>query len=167
MPYIQHYTTPPDFDDLLMSSDGKVLTGLWFSGSRDERKHTADCVMSDLHIFKETTRWLDIYFGGRQPDFTPAYRMENLTQFRSAVVEIMIRIQFGKTLTYGEIARQIAAERNCGKMSAQAVGGAVGWNPICIIVPCHRVIGANNQLIGYGGGINNKIALLKLEGIDV
>ena len=163
MPYIQRYTTPSAFSDLLMSSDGEVLTGLWFCRSGNERKHAADYVEKDLPIFRETTRWLDIYFRGRQPDFTPAYRMENLTTFRKEIVEIMSRIPFGKLLTYGEIARQIAVKCKCGKMSAQAVGGAVGWNPIGIIVPCHRVVGANNKLTGYGGGIENKIALLRLE----
>ena len=167
MPYIQHYSTPSAFSDILMSSDGKVLTGLWFCGSHDERKHTSNCVEKDLPIFRETVRWLDIYFNGHQPDFTPAYKMENLTPFRKDVVEIISRIPFGKLLTYGEIAQQIAEKYGLAKMSAQAVGGAVGWNPICIIVPCHRVVGANNKLTGYGGGIENKIALLRVEGINM
>ena len=164
MPYIQSYTTPPDFDNLLMSSDGKALTGLWFRGSRDESKRIGDFNEANLPIFEETAEWLNIYFSGRQPNFSPAYRLENLTPFRKDVFEIMSRIPFGNLLTYGEIAREIALKRGCGKMSAQAVGGAVGWNPICIIVPCHRVVGADNKLTGYGGGIENKIALLKLEG---
>ena len=84
--------------------------------------------------------------------------MEDLTPFRKAVLDIVREIPFGKTMTYGEIAKRLKIN------SAQAVGGAVGWNPICLIVPCHRVMGANGNLTGYGGGIHNKIALLKLEG---
>ena len=137
MKYTQRYPTPEGFDDLLMCSDGETLTGLWFEGSRD-----------------------------------PAYRMDGLTPFRKQVSDIMCEIPFGQTVTYGEIAKRIAETRNLAplptrKMSAQAVGGAVGWNPICIIVPCHRVVGANGNLTGYGGGMHNKIALLKLECHDM
>ena len=99
--------------------------------------------------------------------FTPKFKIENLTPFRSQVVKEMCKIPYGKTATYSDIAKEIALRNGISKMSAQAVGGAVGWNPICIIVPCHRVVGANKSLTGYGGGIRNKIALLKLEGIDV
>lgn len=118
-----------------------------------------------LPIFEETVRWLDIYFGGGVPDFEPAYRVGNLTDFRREVQAQMREIPYGKTVTYGDIARAIAAKRGVGRMSAQAVGGAVGANPICIIVPCHRVMGAGGKLTGYGGGIENKKALLRLEGI--
>ena len=168
------YPTPEGFDDLLMSTDGMVLTGLWFAGSRDENKHISGVV--EMHhgtslppIIHDTCRWLDIYFTGHQPDFTPAYRMEDLTLFRKTVLDIVREIPFGKTMTYGDIAKRVVetfpeSSPKPRKMSAQAVGGAVGWNPICIIVPCHRVMGANGNLTGYGGGIHNKIALLKLEG---
>ena len=122
------YHTPDAFQDLRMCSDGTVLTGLWFVGSPDEKKHTTTGIRQDLPIFQET-------------------------------------IPYGQTTTYGAIAKQIAAKKGIPRMSAQAVGGAVGWNPIGIIVPCHRVIGANGALTGYGGGLQNKIALLKLEGI--
>ena len=158
------YLTPKGFDDLLMCSDGKVLTGLWFAGSRDDDKQSLGIVETRCAtslqppIIQDTFRWLDNYFSGRQPDFTPAYRMEGLTPFRKAVLDIVCEISFGQTMTYGEIAKRLNVH------SAQAVGGAVGWNPICLIVPCHRVMGANGKLTGYGGGIHNKIALLKLEG---
>ena len=115
-------------------------------------------------ILKETSHWLDIYFSGHQPDFNPDYKIENLTPFREEVIEILTKIPFGKTISYGEIASKIAHNRNIPNMSAQAVGNAVGWNPICIIIPCHRIIGSNGNLIGYGGGIQNKEALLRLEG---
>ena len=173
MNFKQRYYTPEGFDNLLMSSDGEVLTGLWFEGSRNEGCFVETFQETSLPlVFDNTCRWLDIYFSGRQPDFTPAYRIDNLTPFRKIVSEIMCGIPFGKTMTYGEIGKYIV--ETCQekalpkrKMSAQAVGGAVGWNPICLIVPCHRVVGANGNLTGYGGGMNNKIALLKLEGHDM
>ena len=172
------YPTPEGFDDLLMSTDGEVLTGLWFAGSRDENKHPLGvvemrCATSLPPVIHDTYRWLDIYFTGRQPDFIPAYRMEGLTPFRKTVLDIVREIPFGKTVTYGEIANLIVETfpetslnktEKPRKMSAQAVGGAVGWNPICLIVPCHRVMGANGKLTGYSGGLHNKIALLRLEG---
>lgn len=160
MNYMHLYHTPEGFDDLVISSDGKALTGLWFAGSHDGDKQRVETRpdMALQGVFRDTCHWLDIYFSGRQPDFTPAYRMEGLTSFRKAVSEVMCEIPFGQTMTYGEIARRLNVH------SAQAVGGAVGWNPICLIVPCHRVVGANGKLTGYGGGMNNKIALLRLEG---
>ena len=168
------YPTPEDFDDLLMSTDGMVLTGLWFAGSHDENKHPLGVVetrraTSLPPVLHDTYRWLNLYFTGRQPDFTPAYRMEGLTPFRMAVLDIVCEIPFGRTVTYGQIAKRIVETSTemspkPRKMSAQAVGGAVGWNPICLIVPCHRVMGANGKLTGYGGGLHNKFELLKLEG---
>ena len=168
------YQTPEGFDDMLMCTDGKALTGLWFAGSRDENKPLSGVVetrraTSLQPVIRDTCRWLDLYFTGSQPDFTPAYRMEELTPFRKTVLGIVCEIPFGKTMTYGDIAKRIVetlpeTSPKPRKMSAQAVGGAVGWNPICLIVPCHRVMGANGNLTGYGGGIHNKIALLKLEG---
>ena len=158
------YKTPQGFDDMWMNSDGEVLTGLWFEGSRGQSKHRLDCEERDMPVFRETRRWLDIYFSGRQPDFTPRYRMDGLTPFRREVVDAMLAIQFGETATYGDIAAALAKKHGIAKMSAQAVGGAVGWNPICVIVPCHRVVGAGQSLVGYGGGIRNKVGLLSLEG---
>ena len=163
--YIWKYETPDGFDHMWMSSDGEILTGLWFEGSKDIGKQMWHGTEKLLPIFEETVRWLDIYFGGGVPDFVPAYRVGNLTDFREEVQEQMREIPYGKTMTYGDIARAIAAKRGVGRMSAQAVGGAVGANPICIIVPCHRVMGAGGKLTGYGGGIENKKALLRLEGI--
>ena len=152
------YPTPEGFDDLMMRTDGEVLTGLWFVGSRDETNVVETFHETSLPpIIQDTCRWLDIYFSGRQPDFTPAYCMEGLTPFREAVLEQVCEIPFGQTMTYGDIAKRLNVH------SAQAVGGAVGWNPICLIVPCHRVMGANGKLTGYGGGLHNKIALLRHE----
>lgn len=159
---VSTYKTPDGFDDLIMASDGEVLTGLWFEGSRN-----APEARSGAHeppVLRETRRWLDAYFSGRRPDFTPPYRIDGLTPFRRDVVDAMLSIPFGSTATYGGIAAAIARKRGLSRMSAQAVGQAVGWNPICIVVPCHRVVGAAGALVGYGGGLRNKIALLRLEG---
>ena len=167
MIYKYKYRTPKGFSNILMNSDGEYLTGLWFEDSRDMVKHEVNCEEKNLPIFKETTRWLDIYLTGKEPDFKPKYRINNLTTFRKEVIDIMNTIPFGKTLTYNDIAKIIAKNRGIKRMSSQAVGGAVGWNPICIIIPCHRVVGTNGSLTGYGGGINNKVALLTLEKNDM
>jgi methylated-DNA-[protein]-cysteine S-methyltransferase len=163
MTFVCKYETPNGFSDMVMTSDGKVLTGLHFVESRKVAHTRRNCAECDLPIFRETRRWLDCYFSGRQPDFTPPYRIDGLTPFRKDVTDAMLAIPFGQTTTYGSIAEGIARKHGLAKMSAQAVGGAVGWNPICIIIPCHRVVGANGALVGYGGGIGNKIALLNLE----
>ena len=165
MMYIKKYNSPAGV--IYMRSDGKYLTGLWFEGSRDSKKHISDCEEKELQIFDETKKWLDIYFQGKIPDFTPKYKINNLTQFRKEVIDIMNSIEYGKTLTYKDISKIIAKTRKVEKMSSQAVGGAVGWNPICIIIPCHRVVGTNGSLTGYGGGIKNKVKLLEIEGNDM
>ena len=167
MVYHWHYPTPEGFSDMEMTGDGEVLTGLWFTGSRGAWKHTEPWTEAFLPVFAETSQWLDLYFRGQQPGFVPKFRIQNLTPFRQEVLEILQAIPHGETMTYGQIARQIEKKQGLPQMSAQAVGGAVGWNPVCILIPCHRVLGANGSLTGYGGGIENKIALLKLEGHDV
>lgn len=163
MDYISEYSSPLGI--ITLKSDGKALTGLWFQRHRyaplpDEGKYE-----ENILIFRETRKWLDIYFDGRNPGFTPkiAYR---LSDFASMVMEDMLRIPFGRTVCYGDIAASIA-ERTGKKPCPQAVGGAVGHNPISIIVPCHRVVGKSGSLTGYGGGIDRKIALLRLEGVDM
>ena len=161
------YQTPEPLDNIVLASDGEALTGLWFDNEQSNRRRSHNAEEKLLPVFRETIRWLDSYFSGKPPDWIPKYRIDNMTPFRRDVFQIMQSIPFGQTMTYGEIARQIAQKRNISKMSAQAVGNAVGWNPICIILPCHRVMGSNHKLTGYGGGIQNKIALLQLEGHDV
>lgn len=163
MPYKQIYQTPEGFDDIVLVGEGGYLTGLYFVGSRDAGKF-GECEEGDLPVFTETRKWLDDYFSGKSPDFTPKYRAKR-SVFQREVDGIMLNIPFGKSLTYGEIAAIIAKKRGIAKMSARAVGGAVGSNPICLIVPCHRVLGASGKLTGYGGGIQNKIELLKHENI--
>ena len=116
-------------------------------------------------MFNRVREWLDIYFSGKAPDFTPPLAIEGASPFRRRVWEILLQIPFGGTLTYGQIAARI--QRETGKrVSAQAVGGAVGHNPISIIIPCHRVVGSDGSLTGYAGGLDKKLALLKLEGAD-
>lgn len=159
------YRTPSAFSDMVMSSDGEYLTGLWFVDSEDAGKHDVQFEERMLPVFDETARWLDVYFGGEIPDFTPKYRLLGATPFRNEVIDILNTIPYGHTVTYGDIAKKLAEKKKLKRMSAQAVGGAVGWNPICILIPCHRVVGAEGKLTGYGGGLHNKAALLRLEGI--
>ena len=164
MEYVSHYESP--LGGITLASDGEALTGLWF----DKQKYFADALDEkheerELPIFEQTKRWLDIYFSGKEPDFTPSLRMKT-TPFRRAVWEIMLTIPYGNTITYGQIAQRIAEQKRIKQMSAQAVGGAVGHNSISLIIPCHRVVGANGSLTGYAGGIDKKIKLLTLEKAD-
>lgn len=165
MDYIHHYDSP--LGGITMASDGTSLAGLWFDG----QKYYADTLGTEheeaaLPVFEEADKWLDIYFSGREPEFTPPLSVRG-SDFRRSVCRILLEIPYGATRTYGDIAQQIAAERGLAKMSAQAVGGAVGRNPISIIIPCHRVVGTNGSLTGYGGGIQRKVKLLELERVDM
>ena len=166
MIYTNTYESP--LGRLLLAGDDEGLTGLWFTeGSRYTGLGLKEnAKVRETEYFDQTKEWLDIYFSGHDPGFMPRIHLTG-SDFRKRVGEIMCEIPFGKTMTYGQIAGRIAAERGKEKMSAQAVGGAVGHNPICIIVPCHRVIGTNGSLTGYGGGIMRKKALLELEGVDM
>lgn len=164
--FIQKYETPTGYSNMFMSSDGTFLTGLWFEGSKDALKHSNDFEEKNLPIFDETKKWLDLYFDGKEPQFIPKYKINNLTPFRKQGIDIMTRIPYGKLVSYNDIAKEISKVNGIKKMSAQAVGGAVGWNPICLIIPCHRVVGSNGNLTGYGGGIQNKIKLLEFEKND-
>ena len=165
MIYEAKYKTPDNFSNIIMNSNGEYLTGLYFEESKKYLK--TDLKEIKLPIFQETKRWLDIYFNGEVPKFTPKYKLENITPFRQEVINVLKTIPFGKTITYSEISKIIAQNRGIQKMSSQATGRAVGWNPIYIIIPCHRVVGKNGNLTGYGGGIQNKIELLKHEKNDM
>ena len=152
---------------ILLSADEIGLTGLWFEG----QKYFANTlpeehISQETSIFTDAKKWLDVYFSGEEPKFTPALHLTGST-FRQAVWQILLQIPYGQTITYGEIARQMSEIQNTPHMSAQAVGGAVGHNEISIIIPCHRVVGSNGSLTGYAGGIDKKIALLKLEHTDM
>ena len=164
MEYTAHYESP--LGGITLSSDGEALLGLWFDGQKFFAATLApDHEERALPVFDLAKRWLEVYFSGRDPGFTPPLRM-NGTAFRRAVWEILLTIPFGRTMTYGEIAAELARREGVARMSAQAVGGAVGHNPISLIVPCHRVIGADGTLTGYGGGLERKRFLLALEGAD-
>ena len=161
MEYTYHYTSP--LGEITLACDGERLTGLWFENQKyfartleneHEEKH--------LPIFEETCRWLDLYFNGKIPDFTPPLCLKG-TPFRRSVWEILLTIPYGETMTYGKIAEIIALRKEIPHMSAQAVGGAVGHNPISLIIPCHRVIGTDGSLTGYAGGLERKRWLLTFE----
>ena len=165
MEYINHYESP--LGSLLLSADDIGLTGLWFK----EQKYFAHGLKEpyetkELPVFKDTRHWLNVYFSGKKPDFTVPFHFIG-TDFQKAVWEILCSIPYGKTMTYGEIAKQIAFQKGLPHMSAQAVGGAVGHNKISILVPCHRVVGTSGNLTGYAGGIDKKVKLLTLEGVDM
>lgn len=161
MDYIFHYSSP--IGGLTLTSDGTHLTGLLFD-KQFASTQNSPLQEKTLPIFKQTVRWLNIYFSGKVPNFTPSLKMQT-TPFRKQVWKIMLTIPYGQTMTYGEIATKIARRNGLEKMSAQAVGGAVGHNAIALIIPCHRVIGVDGSLTGYAGGISKKQKLLQLEKI--
>ena len=125
MKYLWKYKTPEGFDDLVMCGDGEALTGLWFTGSRDAARCGEAAELRDTPVFRETCRWLDEYFAGRDPGFTPNYRMEGMTAFRRDVIHELLRIPYGATVSYGDIARAISKKHGGAQVSARAVGGAV------------------------------------------
>ena len=161
MRYTWRYQSP--LGGMTMAGDGEALTGLWFDGQKYFGLGLEPgAVERDLPVFREAARWLELYFSGRDPGFTPPLRPEG-SPFRLAVWEALGRIPFGGTAAFGDVARELArvAGRNGG--SARAVGGAVGRNPISLIIPCHRVVGRGGRLTGYAGGLDRKAALLDLE----
>ena len=161
MLYTSHYASP--LGGMTLVSDGTALVGLYFDGQKYAAEGLdATRTQKNLPIFEEARRWLDIYFSGRKPDFMPALAPHG-TAFQQSVWEILRTIPYGETTTYGAIARRIEQNTGC-RMSAQAVGGAVGRNPISILIPCHRVVGTNGSLTGYAGGIDKKERLLRWEG---
>lgn len=148
MEYRESYDSP--LGRIMMVSDGLALTGVWFNENENQNGSVCE------RVFEETRLWLDEYFDGRKPDFTPPLSLRG-TQFQERVWKELLTISYGTTVSYGELAKRL------GVRSAQAVGGAVGRNPIAIIVPCHRVIGADGKLVGYAYGVERKQKLLKLE----
>lgn len=165
MTYTQHYDSP--LGGILLAADDVGLTGLWFDGQKYfARGLSNERIAQETPILTEAKRWLDIYFTGKKPDFTPPLHPIG-SAFRRSVWEILLQIPYGQTTTYGEIARQLSKKQGLERMSAQAVGGAVGHNEISIIIPCHRVVGADGSLTGYAGGIGKKEKLLELERADM
>lgn len=163
MMYTLHYDSP--LGGILLAADEVGLTGLWFDGE----KYFADALdpehkAQETPILREAKRWLDVYFRGQEPDFTPPLHPIG-SPFRQEVWALLLQIPYGQTTTYGALAKQLAAMHGLPRMSARAVGGAVGHNEISIIIPCHRVVGTNGSLTGYAGGIDKKAKLLTLEKI--
>ena len=166
------YTTDymSSLGQILLAADEIGLVGVWLEG----QKYFADFLKGkhlqiekkETEILRDTVHWLDVYFSGKEPDFLPALHPVG-SEFRQTVWRILLEIPYGQTVTYGEIARKISTDTGRKNMSAQAVGGAVGHNPISILIPCHRVVGSNGSLTGHAGGINKKIQLLTLEHADM
>jgi len=166
-----YYTIiPSPLGDLTLSSDGEYLTGIW---NYNQKYHGLDCLYKDMQrkddlaIFADTANWLEKYFAGEKPAICDIkISLSGASEFRQAVWQILCDIPYGAVLTYGDIAKKLATKKGITRMSSQAVGGAVGHNPISIIVPCHRVVGTGGSLTGYAGGLDIKIKLLELEGVD-
>lgn len=162
MHYTSLYQSP--VGEMLLAADEIGVVGVWFKN----QKYFAYCLdqenePKETPIIKELKNWLTVYFQGKEPDFVPPLHMIG-TAFQMEVWNILREIPYGTTTTYNEIAGKIANNRKLERMSAQAVGMAVGKNNISLVVPCHRVVGTNHSLAGYAGGIDRKITLLKLEG---
>jgi len=161
MEYTQNINSP--IGTLTVSSDGTNITGLWIEGQKYfARTLETDALEKNLPIFERVREWLDIYFSGKKPDFMPPL-MPKGSSFQKSVWDALCKIPYGNTTTYGKIANEIGQINNGKPTSARAVGGAVGHNPISILIPCHRVVGKNNDLTGYAGGLHRKMALLKIE----
>ena len=165
MQYVMDGMTP--LGEVLMSADDEGLTGLWFVRQRHFAPFIdSDAIRRDLPIFDETRNWLEDYFSGNTPTHCPALHLMG-TPFQRRVWSILCTIPYGRTMTYGRIAALVASQEGKDHMSAQAVGGAVGRNPVSIIVPCHRVVSSLGGLTGYAGGLWRKRRLLELEGAIV
>ena len=154
--------------EITLGSDGENLVGLWTEGQRyfGETIPNEMVINNDLNVLSITKDWLNRYFDGMKPQISDLPLAPMGGEFRQTVWKMLMEIPYGEVITYGELARKITDQRGGGRMSAQAVGGAVGRNPISIIIPCHRVVGANGNLTGYAGGIQRKLQLLQHEGVD-
>lgn len=161
MQYTSKYESP--LGGMMLAADEIGLTGLWFEGQKYFALHLdKESEEKELPVFEQAKKWLDIYFAGNEPDFKVPIHFTG-SAFQNKVWEILYQIPYGQTVTYGSIAKLLAEKRGLTRMSAQAVGCAVAHNRISVIVPCHRVVGRNGSLTGYAGGIDKKIALLKME----
>ena len=165
MTYTMHYDSP--LGKILLAADEEGMTGVWFEAQKYfAAKLPPENEEGTMPVLGDACRWLDVYFSGREPDFTPKLHLIG-SDFRQAVWALLLQIPYGQTVTYGELARQLAEKQGRPRMSAQAVGGAVGHNKISIIIPCHRVVGTGGSLTGYAGGIDRKVKLLALEQTDM
>ncbi len=162
-------TCPSPVGLMTLACDGDRLVGLWLEGQKYHGGTVPGEMAenSDMPVFRDAIKWLDSYFTGEKPAVSELPLAPVGGAFRRGVWDILRGIPYGEVITYGEIAKQMAAKMGKDSMSGQAVGGAVGHNPISIIIPCHRVVGSNGSLTGYAGGIQTKIKLLRLEGVDM
>ena len=167
MYYQSSYASPLGL--LTLASDGEALIGLWTEGQKYHGASVPGEMVEkdDLPVFAAAKDWLDRYFAGKQPAAGELKLAPIGSGFRRAVWDILLEIPYGRVITYGSIAKRMAQAVGKETFSAQAVGGAVGHNPISIIIPCHRVVGTGGSLTGYAGGIDKKIKLLELEGADM
>lgn len=166
MIYTTHYSSP--VGAILLAERNGGLIGLWIAGQKYFFGSLKEEITEgDTPVLTEAKAWLDRYFAGEKPGPGELKLAPTGGAFRQAVWEILCAIPYGQVTTYGEIAREMAARMGTTRMSAQAVGGAVGHNPVSIIIPCHRVVGSNGSLTGYAGGIDKKIQLLTHEGVDM
>jgi len=167
MYYFTLYKSP--VGEITLASDEENLIGLWIEGQKYHGKYSDMEMMErdNSPIFNSAVEWLDKYFAGENPPISELPLAPIGTEFRQKVWKILCEIPYGEVITYGDIAKEIALQMNKENMSSQAIGGAVGHNPISIIIPCHRVVGSNGSLTGYAGGISEKIKLLELEGVDM
>ena len=165
MVYTTRYASP--LGTITLACDEEAIIGLWFNGQKYFGNTLPEQpVEKERPLFADARRWLDIYFSGKAPDFLPPLRYDS-TPFRRQVCDIMLTIPYGGTMTYGEIAAEVARQRGAEKMSAQAVGGEVGHNPISLMIPCHRVVGTNGSLTGYAGGVSRRVKLPEPERADM
>ncbi|WNY28795.1 Methylated-DNA--protein-cysteine methyltransferase [Methanimicrococcus stummii] len=166
MHYSTDYSSPVGM--ITIASDGENIIGLWLEGQKYYGGTAGELVQNDdLPVFAAAKTWLDRYFEGEKPTASDLPLAPIGGEFRQAVWKILCEIPYGECITYGDIAKKVAVQMNKPSMSGQAVGGAVGHNPISIIIPCHRVVGSNGSLTGYAGGIAKKIELLEHEGVDM
>ncbi len=164
--YTSTYLSPVGL--ITLGSTQHALVGLWIEGEKyvDKIWLASATANDNVPIIKQTKQWLDAYFAGRNLPVDKLALQPSGSAFRQAVWQILLTIPYGELITYGDIAKRIAKQTHQTTMSSQAVGGAVGHNPISIIIPCHRVVGKHGNLTGYAGGIDKKIQLLKQEGIN-
>lgn len=165
--YVTHFSSP--LGPLMLAGDGENISGLWLAGQKYFAATAASDFVekNDLPVFAAAKGWLHRYFAGEKPAISALSLAPQGSEFRQAVWALLCQIPYGQVTTYGKIAKEIATRTGKKNMSAQAIGGAVGHNPISIIIPCHRVVGSNGNLTGYAGGVDIKVWLLKHEGADM
>ncbi len=168
MYYMTTCVSPIGLITLACDNDGKNLLGLWTQGQKYHGGTIAEEMRekNDIPLFDTVKKWLKRYFSGQKPSVTELPLAPIGGEFRQRVWQILKEIPYGEVVTYGDIAKKIAAATGKSRFSSQAVGGAVGHNPISIIIPCHRVVGSNGSLTGYAGGIEMKLKLLEFDGAD-